>query len=79
MEEDESDDEEGDKELQSQREKLAGIHNEEPPSVAGLQIDETQFVGFNGRCNKSVDTCYSFWVTASLDASVYPKYSIILS
>ncbi|RDW77101.1 hypothetical protein BP6252_05154 [Coleophoma cylindrospora] len=65
-EEEESDDEE-DRELQSQREKLVGIYNEEPPSVAGLQIDETQFVGFNGRCNKLVDTCYSFWVTASLD------------
>ncbi|TQS35698.1 hypothetical protein Golomagni_03872 [Golovinomyces magnicellulatus] len=24
------------------------------------------FIGFNGRCNKRVDTCYTFWVTASL-------------
>ena len=23
--------------------------------------------GFNGRCNKLADTCYSFWVGASLD------------
>ncbi|RQM06863.1 hypothetical protein DH86_00000006, partial [Scytalidium sp. 3C] len=25
------------------------------------------YVGFNGRWNKLADTCYSFWVTASLD------------
>ncbi|CCU78869.1 putative geranylgeranyltransferase type I beta subunit [Blumeria hordei DH14] len=25
------------------------------------------FIGFNGRCNKLVDTCYAFWVIASLD------------
>ncbi|PQE25250.1 prenyltransferase and squalene oxidase protein [Rutstroemia sp. NJR-2017a WRK4] len=25
------------------------------------------FVGFNGRCNKRADTCYTFWVGASLN------------
>jgi len=25
------------------------------------------FVGFNGRCNKVVDTCYAFWVGGSID------------
>jgi len=28
--------------------------------------DDT-LIGFNGRCNKRADTCYSFWVAASLD------------
>jgi geranylgeranyl transferase type-1 subunit beta len=27
--------------------------------------------GFNGRCNKLADTCYSFWVGASLDVSAF--------
>jgi geranylgeranyl transferase type-1 subunit beta len=26
--------------------------------------------GFNGRCNKPADTCYSFWVGASLGVSL---------
>ncbi|RKF54851.1 Geranylgeranyl transferase type-1 subunit beta [Golovinomyces cichoracearum] len=32
------------------------------------EINQTveDFIGFNGRCNKRVDTCYTFWVTASL-------------
>ena len=30
---------------------------------------DKNFVGFNGRCNKRVDTCYSFWVGASLNVS----------
>jgi geranylgeranyl transferase type-1 subunit beta len=28
------------------------------------------FVGFNGRCNKRADTCYTFWVGASLNVSL---------
>ena len=28
--------------------------------------------GFNGRCNKDADTCYSFWVCGSLDVSDLP-------
>lgn len=27
--------------------------------------------GFHGRCNKKADTCYSFWIGASLDVSLY--------
>lgn len=38
-------------------------------SLAGLSLHDSQFVGFNGRCNKRVDTCYAFWVGASLDVS----------
>lgn len=39
--------------------------------------DESEdFVGFNGRCNKMVDTCYAFWVGASLDVSIGGKQAI---
>lgn len=41
----------------------------EPPSLSYLSIDDSQFVGFNGRCNKLADTCYCFWAPASLDVS----------
>ncbi|KAL2828685.1 terpenoid cyclases/protein prenyltransferase alpha-alpha toroid [Aspergillus cavernicola] len=33
-----------------------------PPTKESLQ-----WAGFNGRCNKYADTCYSFWNTATLD------------
>src|SRR5438045_4838183 len=33
----------------------------EPPSLAALITRNSQYVGFNGRCNKLADTCYSFW------------------
>jgi geranylgeranyl transferase type-1 subunit beta len=39
--------------------------------VPGLSLQDVDFVGFNGRCNKSVDTCYAYWVTASLDVSCF--------
>ncbi len=48
--------------------KLAG--GDEEPLVPGLSLEDSQFVGFNGRCNKRADTCYVFWVTASLDVSI---------
>ena len=32
-------------------------------------LHETSFAGFNGRRNKKADTCYSFWVGASLAVS----------
>ena len=69
--------------LQDQRDALAGIHEHttEVPSFAGLSLQESQFVGFNGRCNKRVDTCYAFWVGASLDVGYHirsMKYLLIL-
>ncbi|KAL3472802.1 terpenoid cyclases/protein prenyltransferase alpha-alpha toroid [Aspergillus californicus] len=72
-EEDDSDDAEGSANDNSQSLSEA---------VDGLKIDETidqlpnitspsqqclQWAGFNGRCNKYADTCYSFWNTATLD------------
>lgn len=38
--------------------------------VPGLTTELADFVGFNGRCNKRVDTCYAFWVGASLDVCI---------
>lgn len=35
-----------------------------PPTGASLR-----YAGFNGRCNKYADTCYSFWNLATLDVS----------
>ena len=36
-------------------------------SLETLSLQDSECVGFNGRCNKPVDTCYAFWVGASLD------------
>jgi geranylgeranyl transferase type-1 subunit beta len=46
---------------------FSGISNENAVQPSGISGDNHEFVGFNGRCNKMVDTCYSFWVTGSLD------------
>jgi geranylgeranyl transferase type-1 subunit beta len=65
--------------LQDQRDALAGIHKDSTvePSLTGLSLRENQFVGFNGRCNKRVDTCYAFWVGGSLDVRFpFPIWSL---
>jgi hypothetical protein len=49
---------------------LQGVYENET-LVPGLSLQDVDFVGFNGRCNKSVDTCYAYWVTASLDVSPF--------
>ncbi|KAL2857749.1 terpenoid cyclases/protein prenyltransferase alpha-alpha toroid [Aspergillus pseudoustus] len=60
----------------------ANIAQDLAEAVAGLSIDESivkllaipppsenslHWAGFNGRCNKYADTCYSFWNTATLE------------
>lgn len=40
---------------------------------------ELQWVGFNGRCNKIADTCYSWWVGASLAVRTPFPYNFIPS
>jgi len=38
-----------------------------PRSLSALTLEENQgLVAFNGRCNKTADTCYTWWVGASL-------------
>lgn len=36
------------------------------PNIAPLDADTITCAGFNGRCNKYADTCYSFWNGATL-------------
>ncbi|KAF7597439.1 hypothetical protein BBP40_003686 [Aspergillus hancockii] len=36
------------------------------PVIQPATEDSLRWAGFNGRCNKYADTCYSFWNTASL-------------
>jgi geranylgeranyl transferase type-1 subunit beta len=50
--------------FQEQRNALGGVF--EPPSMTDLSLNDSKFVGFNGRSNKRADTCYAFWVAASL-------------
>ncbi|CAD6448064.1 9d1fa01f-c692-44de-82c9-b422335780b7 [Sclerotinia trifoliorum] len=42
-------------------------HKEAAPDHYFVPDVDSTFVGFNGRCNKRVDTCYCFWVGASLN------------
>lgn len=39
------------------------VHSNQTPLTGDL---ETKWAGFNGRCNKPPDTCYVWWVCASL-------------
>lgn len=48
-------------------------------AVGGLSLEDTYSIGCNGRLNKVPDTCYSFWVDASLYVSTHPKtYNSVL-
>jgi prenyltransferase beta subunit len=47
-------------------EKIALIPSLPPPTEESLN-----WAGFNGRCNKYADTCYSLWNTGTLVVSVY--------
>lgn len=56
------------------KEKKAEEDEEDPETanfqMAGLSLsephDDTNHIGFNGRCNKVADTCYTWWVLGSL-------------
>jgi geranylgeranyl transferase type-1 subunit beta len=65
-------DEEEDEEEQEKTAKMSlypGNGDEDMPSASGLSLEDKHFIGCNGRVNKRPDTCYSFWVGASLDVS----------
>ena len=36
------------------------------PFIPPQSPESIQWAGFNGRCNKIADTCYSFWTSATL-------------
>ncbi len=38
----------------------------QPANLADLSLDDKTLVGFNGRCNKVADSCYTWWTGASL-------------
>ena len=50
-------------------------HTEHAPSrsmesnTSETIVEDPHWAGFNGRCNKVADTCYSFWVGGSLGVS----------
>lgn len=46
---------------------IGPAESDEPLSMAKLSVNESDQVGCNGRCNKKADTCYCFWVGASLE------------
>lgn len=44
-----------------------------PESLEELSLEEnTRFAGFNGRCNKVADTCYTWWVGGTLSVRRLP-------
>ncbi|KAL2697123.1 hypothetical protein AAEP93_002418 [Penicillium crustosum] len=45
------------------------------PNVQALEPDTISCAGFNGRCNKYADTCYSFWNGATL--MMLDQYSVV--
>ncbi|KAJ5084362.1 hypothetical protein NUU61_008941 [Penicillium alfredii] len=45
------------------------------PDIQSISADTILYAGFNGRCNKIADTCYSFWNGATL--RMLDRYSLI--
>ncbi|KAJ5524927.1 hypothetical protein N7494_011577 [Penicillium frequentans] len=78
-EEDDEDDETGTSVLDTQptedvtrslEEKIIAL-----PGLTALSTESIPCAGFNGRCNKFADTCYSFWNGATL--MMLDRYSVI--
>lgn len=71
----ESDDEEDDEEPETKPAASLNPGNSEIDQLAaaGLSLEDTYAIGCNGRLNKVADTCYSFWVDASLYVSTSLK------
>lgn len=45
--------------------------------ISSSHLEELQYAGFNGRCNKVADTCYSFWVGGTLAVSCPLPYRFL--
>lgn len=61
--------------LEKEEQKAEEDEDEEDPETANFQMaslslsepdQDTKHIGFNGRCNKVADTCYTWWVLGSL-------------
>lgn len=50
-----------------------GFINPEDDPNDYASTEEPDVVGFNGRCNKVADTCYSWWNAASLEVGYNPR------
>lgn len=48
-----------------------------PDAFTVPDLQELQWAGFNGRCNKVADTCYSWWVGGSLAVSKVSVHNMI--
>lgn len=46
---------------------------ENTPRETDKRID-MRWVGFDGRCNKPADTCYTFWVGGTLSVGNHARY-----
>ncbi|KAJ5913505.1 Terpenoid cyclases/protein prenyltransferase alpha-alpha toroid [Penicillium tannophilum] len=77
--EDDEDDETGTSVLDTQPTKDVTKSLEEKiialPGLTALSTESIPCAGFNGRCNKFADTCYSFWNGATL--MMLDRYSVI--
>lgn len=72
-EEDEEDEEEAEATVEQEMNAGTGSLDERVRALPGLREiagDTIPCAGFNGRCNKVADTCYSFWNGATLLVSI---------
>lgn len=53
----------------------AFLHSATP--TAPFLSESFSWAGFNGRCNKESDTCYSFWAGGSLAVSLHRFESLV--
>ncbi|KAJ5961026.1 Terpenoid cyclases/protein prenyltransferase alpha-alpha toroid [Penicillium vulpinum] len=71
--EEDEDDDDGQLEVTETRSLDDRVHG--LPNVQPIMADTISCAGFNGRCNKYADTCYSFWNGATL--MMLDRYSVI--
>ena len=71
---DDDSEEETEEEIKKKEEMADSVTN-----LRTLMRDHKQYIGCNGRLNKDPDTCYSFWVGASLDVSYWSVFLLVPS
>ena len=78
-EEDEADEEQEEEGIQGEHQPSDDTESHQPiseedilalPLTASIGDESIPCAGFNGRCNKVADTCYSFWNGATLMVSI---------
>ncbi|KAJ5954357.1 hypothetical protein N7501_008636 [Penicillium viridicatum] len=71
----EPEEDEGDEQLEATKTGSLNDRVRGLPNVQPLEPDTISCAGFNGRCNKYADTCYSFWNGATL--MMLDQYSVV--